>query len=77
MVRRIVKTIETMIVLTMITITRMGGFSKSNPLKLYKKASFCHKKAQFQIAVTSACLLQNRCAFLPKTGNRKIFLSNG
>ena len=54
----------------------LGGFSKRYPLKLYKKASFCHKKAKFQTAVASACLLQNQCVFLQKTGNRKIFLFN-
>ena len=52
------------------TYIHLGGFSKRYSLKLYKKASFCHKKPQFQTAVTSACLLQNRCASLQKTANQ-------
>ena len=54
----------------------LGGFSKRYSLKLYKKDSLCHKKAQFQTAVTSACLLQNRCVFLQKTKNQNISVFN-
>ena len=54
----------------------LAGFSKRCSLKLCKKTSFCQKKPEFQTAVTWACLLLHRCAFLQKIANPKISLFN-
>ena len=52
------------------------GFDGKSGITL-KQSALCNRQSSLsECMICLACLLQNRCAFLQKTGNRKIFLFN-